>query len=73
MNMSFRLPASILLLTAPLAAHAELPSTGVDALIGGAVGGAIGGAIGAGLICWFCRRRGSKNDNGNGRDDPKRY
>lgn len=60
MKTTFKLPVSLLLLTAPLAAYAETsPSTGVDALIGGFIGG-FGGAL---LACWLCKRRKSKDDS----------
>jgi len=63
MTTAFKLPLSLVVLMAPLAAHAETsPSSGIESL----VGGFIGGFAGALLACWLCKRRGSKGDN-----DPK--
>lgn len=63
MKTVFKLPVSFLMLAAPLAAHAEIfPSTGVDALVGGAVGGFIGGVAGA-LLAFLVTRGSKDNDN----------
>jgi len=64
MKVPFRFPVPILLLTAPIAAHAEIvPSTGIESLVGGFVGG-FGGAL---LACWLCKRMGSKKDKDSDR------
>ena len=63
MKTALKLPLSLVVLMAPLAAYAETsPSSGFESLIGGFVGG-FGGAL---LACWLCHRRKSKGDN-----DPK--
>jgi hypothetical protein len=60
MRSEFKLPAIGLLLTAPMAAHAEvLPH--IEALYAFG-GGALGGFFGALIACWLCKRMGSKND-----------
>jgi len=71
MKIGFKMPTSLVLLAAPLAAFADpIPETGhvqMHALIGGAVGGAIGGLLGALIACWLCNRR-RRDDS-----DPKKY
>ena len=47
MNMRTKLPVSLLLLTAPLAAFAQPSSPHILSFIGGAAGGAVGGLLGA--------------------------
>jgi hypothetical protein len=63
MNMRTKLPVSLLLLTAPLAAFAQPSSPHILSFIGGAAGGAVGGLLGALLACWLCNRHRSKNDS----------
>jgi len=70
MKTGVKLPASVYLLLAPLAAYADpLPETGhtVHALVGGFFGGLAGGLVGALIACWLCNRR-RRDDS-----DPKKY
>lgn len=64
MNMRTKLPVSLLLLMAPLAAYAQPSSPHIlYSFVGGAAGGAVGGLLGALLACWLCNRHRSKNDS----------
>ena len=66
MKTETKLPFAGLLLTLPLAAHAQsIPH--IEALYAFG-GGLLGGLIGALLACWLCKRR----DDRDGRE-PKKY
>ncbi|HUG23904.1 hypothetical protein [Piscinibacter sp.] len=61
MKMKTRLPAAMLLLTAPVVAYAQ--GTGVPHILFAAAGGGfVGGLLGALLACWLCNRRRDDND-----------
>ncbi len=67
MNKGIRLPAAILLLAAPLAAHAQGGAPHI--LLYSFGGGFVGGLLGALLACWLCKRgRGTKDET-----QPKKY
>ena len=61
MKASLKLPAAIVLLSAPLAAYADSAPSGGHILT--FVSGFGGGFLGALLACWLCKRFGSKNDS----------
>jgi hypothetical protein len=65
MTVGTKLPASFILLMTPLAAYADgTPHIVVYSLVGSFVGG----FLGAGLACWLCKRRGSRDET-----EPKKY
>jgi membrane protein DedA with SNARE-associated domain len=59
MKMQTKLPAALVLLTAPLAAYAQ---QGEPHIIYSLVASFAGGFLGAALACWLCNRSRSKND-----------
>jgi hypothetical protein len=61
-----KVPATILLLTAPALAYAQHGAPHIELYALG--GGFAGGLIGALLACWLCKRFGGSKD----RTDPKR-
>ena len=62
MNTRIKLPVSMLLLMAPLAAYAQPSSPHIlYSFVGGAAGGAVGGLLGALLACWLCNRHRAKH------------
>jgi NhaP-type Na+/H+ or K+/H+ antiporter len=61
MKTQVKLPATILLLTMPLAAYAQEGAPHI--LLYSFGGGLAGGFFGALLACWLCKRFGSKNDS----------
>ena len=58
-SLPIKLPAAVFLMATPLAAYADgAPHIVVYSLVGSFVGG----FLGAGLACWLCKRRTSRDE-----------